>query len=271
VSPERPKLGRFVIDLHCHVLPGIDDGPGTMEESLALARAAAEAGTRTLVATPHVSWDWNQNGSLIIADGVLMLKRALREAGVAVEIRRGAEIALTRAADLADDELGRLGLAGGPWLLIECPYSASALGFETTLSALEARGHHILLAHPERIVGFQKDLPLLEWLVARGMLCQLTASSLTGRFGREVQRFSRTLLQNGLAHVVASDAHSVTGRPPDVLTELRDAGLPGEQIRWMTELMPQALLEGAPLPDPPLQPPPPPPRAGLGQLFRRSA
>jgi len=257
-----------MVDLHCHVLPGVDDGPRTMDDAVALAQAAAAAGTRTLIATPHVSWDWPQNTSLTIADGVLMLRRALRDAGVDLTVRRGAEVALTRAGDLSNEELKRLGMGGGPWLLVECPLTPSAVGFETGLSSLAARGHHIVLAHAERIAGFQRDLPLLERLVERGMLCQLTAGSIAGSFGRDVQRFSRTLLQDGLAHVVASDAHSAGRRSPRVLAVLHEAGLPEEQIRWLTQEMPEALLEGGPLPEAPVLQRP---RAGVGQLFRRKA
>jgi len=147
---------------------------------VALARAARAAGTTTMVATPHVSWEWPQTRGLEIANAVLLLSRALRAADVEVKVRRGAEVALTRAGDLPDGELQRLRLGAGPWMLVECPFSGSAAGFERALGALEARGHRILLAHPERIAGFQEDAALLERLVSQGMLCQLTAGSLAG-------------------------------------------------------------------------------------------
>ena len=116
-----------MIDLHCHVLPGIDDGPPTIEASLAIARAAASAGSRTLVATPHVSWEY-PNRSETIARLVDELNRRLRREGVTLEVRPGAEIAMTRVGDIAAAELSRLTLGGGDWLLIEPPFTLGGHG-----------------------------------------------------------------------------------------------------------------------------------------------
>lgn len=241
-----------MVDLHFHLLPDLDDGPSGMPEALALARAAVAAGTTTVVATPHVSWQWPENDSLRIADRVLLFKRELAAEGITLTVRRGGEVALTRAVDLPAGELRRLGLGGGPWLLLECPFQGRPVGLEGSLRGLVADGHRLLLAHPERIPAFREDPGLLARLVDAGMLCQLSAGSFAGRFGRDVQRFSLSLLELGLVHVVASDAHSVTGRPPAIAPALLDSGLPEEQIHWLTQLMPEALLAGSPLPAAPI-------------------
>ena len=110
-----------MIDLHCHVLPGIDDGPRTMADSVALAAAAAAGATRTIVATPHVSSQWPDNRAATISALVDELNAHLRRAGVPVEVLAGAEVALSRAAELDAGELDALRLGGGPWLLVECP------------------------------------------------------------------------------------------------------------------------------------------------------
>jgi len=257
-----------VIDIHCHIIPGIDDGPAGEEESLALARVAVEAGTRTIVATPHVSWDYPATSAAVIAQGVAELRAALAREQIPLELSTGAEIAMTRAAELSDEELTalRLGGPGGTHLLVECPLSPTAAGFDTLLALLRSRGHEIVLAHPERCPAFQRDLSAYERLIAQGMLGQVTAGSLVGRFGRAVQQFGDRLVREGLAQVIASDAHSAQQRPPSLRRELIEAGF-GEQADWLTHDAPRAILSGTPVP---LAPPMPAPRrSGLARLLGR--
>jgi protein-tyrosine phosphatase len=258
-----------VIDLHCHILPGIDDGPSTMDDTLALARAAVAAGTRTMVATPHVSWDWPENSAAAIAGHVKTVNAALRAEGLDLEVRPGGEVALTRALDLPDAELTALGLGGGPWLLLECPLSPVAAGVEQSIEALRRRGHEqIVLAHPERIPAFQRDPELLERLVASGLRTSVTAGAFAGRFGKDVQRFAHRLLTDGLVHDVASDAHSTGRRPPAIGPVLRDAGLDDAQIDHLARAVPLAILDGTPLPIGPAMPPAPK-RGALSRLLGR--
>jgi len=235
-----------VIDLHCHVLPGIDDGPATIDDSLAIARAAASDGSRTLVATSHVSWDY-PNRADTIARLTNELNIRLRAEGVALEVRPGAELAMTRVADIDAGELSRLTLGGGPWLLVEPPFVAVLTGLDTLVEDLQSRGYHVVLAHPERCPGLQRDRSMLERLVASGALASVTAGSLAGRFGRAVRRFSLELVRDGLVHNVASDAHGHTHRPPTIAAELDQAGL-GALASWLTQDVPEAILEGRDIP-----------------------
>jgi protein-tyrosine phosphatase len=235
-----------VIDLHCHVLPGIDDGPATIEESLTLARAAAGAGTRMLIATSHVSWEY-PNRAETIADLVDELNTRLAGEELALEIRAGAEIAMTRIADMPPAELSRLTLGGGKWLLVEPPFAPAISGLETLIARLQDRGHRIVLAHPERCPGFQRDRSMLERLVASGVLSSITAGSLAGRFGSGVRRFSLQLVRDGLVHNVASDAHDASRRPPTIAGELQQAEL-GLLADWLTEHVPAAILAGREVP-----------------------
>ena len=163
----------------------------------------------------------------------------------------GAEVALTRAVELSDGELEALYLADGPWLLLEPPITPAAAGVEAALLMLADRGHQMILAHPERIPGFQREPAIVDRLVERGMLCQLTASSLVGRFGRDVQRFSERLLHDGLIHVVASDAHSTRTRSPAVTSVLRTAGLPPAWVQWLCEEVPASVVSGGLVTSPP--------------------
>ena len=259
-----------MIDLHTHVLPGIDDGPATVEGSVELARAAAADGTTTLVATPHVSWDYPANDAARIAAAADALAAELDRAGVEVTLRTGAEVALTRAHELADGELDALRLGAGEWLLAEAPLGAGAVGFDTALYALAAGRHRIVLAHPERSPLFHSDPELLRRLVADGMITSVTANAFAGRFGSPVKRFALWMLEEDLVHSVASDAHDLVRRPPGLRAGLAaaEAELPGtsERAEWMTLSVPRAILDGGPIPEPPA----PAPRRKRG-LFRRAA
>lgn len=235
-----------MIDLHCHVLPGIDDGPETIAGSVALARAAAAAGTRTLVATPHVSWTY-PNDADTIARLVDELTARLAAEQVALEVLSGAEIAITRLAEIEPAQLPRLGLGGGPWLLVEPPFTPAANNLDTILLDLQRRGHRVLLAHPERCPAFHREPRMLESLVDAGVLTSITAGSLVGRFGGEVRRFALELARDGMIHNVASDAHDLVRRQPGVAAELEQAGL-GPLADWLTRAVPAAILDGGEIP-----------------------
>ena len=259
-----------MIDLHSHILPGVDDGPSTMEGSLELARAAVAAGTRTILATPHVHHDPRVDPALIAA-GVDALRAALAAAEIPLEVLPGGEIAIWRLTDLDDDMLRALTLGGGPYLLVESPFSPAVGDFEPMVLDLHARGHRVLLAHPERCPAFQRDPQRLEALVDAGALVQITAGSMAGEFGSTVRRFTTTLLREGLAHVVASDAHDHLRRRPGLQAGFAalERDLPGlsQQAEWFTELVPRAVLDGTPLP---ARPPLPRPTGLLRRLGLRA-
>lgn len=235
-----------MIDLHCHILAGIDDGPETIEGSLALARGASATGTRTIVATPHVSERYFNDPADITA-GVDELNGRLTAQGIAIEVRAGAEIALTSASAMAPERLAALTLGAGPWLLIEPPFTPSAGGIDVLLLDILRDGHRVMLAHPERCAAFHRDPAVLESLVRAGVLTSITAGSLVGRFGGEVRRFALGLIRNGLAHNVASDAHDDSDRIPGMSAELRRAGLQ-PLAPWLTCEVPAAILAGAEIP-----------------------
>ena len=242
-----------MIDLHSHVLPGVDDGVRTMRESLELLRAAHDDGTSRLAATPHVREDYPTTAremELRHAE----LCGAAREAAIPVEVLPGGELDLGYAAELDDDELRRFGLGGNPaLLLLEFPYLGWPLQLPDFVFDLQLRGFRVVLAHPERNVDVQQEPERLRPLVDGGVVVQLTAASLDGRLGGGPRRAARQLLDARLAHLVASDAHA-----PDV----RSAGLSeaaaavgGRALaRWLTDDVPAALLDGRELPERPEPP-----------------
>jgi protein-tyrosine phosphatase len=257
-----------MIDLHCHVLPGVDDGPVTLDESIEFARAAALDGTTTIAATPHVDFGHPEIDSHFVALRVESLQESLDAAGVQVRIVTGGELDARRALETADEELDALKLGGGRWLLVECPLSRLACpGFPEVARALAYRGHRVLLAHPERSPVFLRNPEWLDGLVEEGMLSQVTAGALSGKFGKTVRESAHRMVSRGVVHVVASDGHN-EGRPASIAGELSGCGIDLALVEWMGRDVPQALLTGGSLPPRP-GPSSQPRRSRLGRLVSR--
>jgi protein-tyrosine phosphatase len=240
-----------VIDLHTHVLPGVDDGAPDVDAAVRLATDAAAAGVQVLVATPHLRDDH----PLVVPSELAGRVQALRDAlaGVAIEVVAGAEVDLYRALTAEPGEL-RLASYGqrGTDLLVETPYGALPPAFEDLLFRIEAHGYRVLLAHPERNRDFQRDPRRLAALARRGTLVQLTAASLVeGRRGSATRRFAHALVAEGVAHAIASDDHGGGWRASlaDGVAALADSA--PARARWMVTDVPAAILAGAPLPPPP--------------------
>jgi len=240
-----------VIDLHCHVLPGMDDGPATLEESVELCRAAHADGTGLIVATPHVNWEYPDVTAASIHAQVVAVNAALRASGVAVTVRPGAELALSRAAELSEAELSVMRLGGGPYVLLEIPWNAVSTGIVHALGAFASRSPRIVLAHPERTPVLQRNPRLVRELVESRMLCCLNARSLSDGADRQRRAVAWQLLEERLVHVVASDAHDPLRRPPMLRSVLEHAGLDEAQIDYFTHAAPEAIVHGAPVPPPP--------------------
>lgn len=241
-----------MIDLHCHVIPGVDDGPATIEDSLALCRAALAAGTTRIIATPHVNWTYPEVDVAAVHEGVAAVNAALREAAIELDVDTGAEIALSRLPDMSDDEIAPLRLGDGPYSLIECPHQGGApTAIHQMLNRFLGSGHSILLAHPERCPVFQSDRRLLPTLIQSGMLSCITARSLTGEFGSTARTYSWELIEAGHVHAIASDAHDARGRPPDLGSALVQAGLSDAQIEYFALAAPEAIVTGQAVPAPP--------------------
>jgi protein-tyrosine phosphatase len=244
-------VGVAVIDLHCHPLPALDDGPPDDAAALALLRRAAADGTRTVAATPHVDRRFGL-GPEEIATAVAHVRALVERTGITVTVVPGAEIALDRLVDLRSDQLAALSLGGGRCLLVECPLSTVAGEFEWPAQRLLQDGVQVLLGHPERCPDFQRSPRRLRALIDAGAMVQLTAGSLRGEFGAACEAFALELARGGLAHNVASDAHDAVRRPPGLrdARELLGPVLPGgaDEAAWLVESAPAAILMGVELP-----------------------
>jgi protein-tyrosine phosphatase len=250
-----------VIDLHCHILPGLDDGPVNLDFSVSMARSAAAAGIQVMVATPHIRSDYEVDpGSL--EERVAELNAAIEAEDIQLLVLAGGEVGLQKAADLEDDVLRQVCLGSSDYLLVESPYRSSDIDIEGIVRDVQSRGFRPLLAHPERCPIFQHDPDRLQRLVNSGVLCSITAASMAGGFGQTVRRFTLELLHDGLVHDVASDAHDHLHRPPDLLAgfDSAEAEIPGirDQAPWFTVTSPVAILAGRSLPARPDAPPRPP-------------
>jgi protein-tyrosine phosphatase len=241
-----------VIDLHAHLLPGLDDGPASLAASVEMARAARDAGIRTVACTPHMS-ERHPTEPAAVHDGVRLLAEALGAADVPLEVVPGAEIALPYLARLGDEELRMASLGGGGrWLLLEMPFQGWPLTLPQLLADLEIRGYGAIIAHPERAEAIQRAPDRMRDLVGRGALVQLTAGSFLGDHGPGARRAALMLLAGGVAHFLASDAHSAgPWRPPELEEGLQAAAdgidVHPQTLRWMVEDGPAAVLEGRPV------------------------
>lgn len=245
ILPEGGWTG--LVDLHSHVLPGIDDGADSFEDSVAIARAAQSDGISVLAATPHVRDDFPTRAEtmfLLVED----VRERLRQEGVSVDLRPGGEVAYDMIAELEPEELRRFCLAGNSlYLLVETPYLGWPLDIADTFFRLRLDGITPVLAHPERNPLVQEDPERLRPLVDGGALVQLTASSLDGRAGKRVTRTARHLLELELAHLVASDAHRPAvrmGGMAAALEALEDVDL----ACWLGRDVPGAIAHERPLP-----------------------
>lgn len=251
-----------MIDLHCHLLPGIDDGPADVGVALEQARVHVAAGVTTVVCTPHVSHNY-ANTAVGIAAATAAFRDDLAQAGVPLSVLHGAEVSLSRAIEMPDPELSALHLGGGGYLLLEPPLGSEVPRLAQLVKGLASRGHRILVAHPERCAAFHRDDDLLAEIVKDGALVQITAGSLSGGFGRTVQKLASSMVNRGLVHVIASDAHDPIRRGPGLAGPLAEAKL--EPLReWACLQVPAAILSGADLP-----PRPELPKAGRRRLFGR--
>jgi protein-tyrosine phosphatase len=235
-----------MIDLHIHLLPGVDDGPVDLQEAVELCRLAAEQGCEALIATPHQRHpSWLNTDSDHLRQ---LLARLAETVGDSPRLALGAEIRVDSGLlDELDDLSGSglLSLADSRYLLLELDRSGLGPSPESLVHELAVIGWSPIIAHPEFVPALSSSLALLRRLASAGGLFQLTATSLLGGFGKRVRRWCLEAVDAGLAHFVASDAHGVSWRPPQMAEareELR-ARWGDETARRLMVDNPRAVLE----------------------------
>lgn len=206
-----------MIDIHCHLLPGIDDGAEDLDTALMMARMAADSGVETIITTPHCNLPGTERNNYIsaeLAGDFLRLQEAIRKEEIPLTILPGAEVMCTPQVP----ELVRQGvlptLAGSDYLLMEFFFDEDLSYMDSILSSVSACGLHPVIAHPERYEAVQEMPQVIDRWFHAGVVIQLNKGSILGRLGRRAERTARWILERGLAHAVASDAHSAMERTP---------------------------------------------------------
>ncbi len=236
-----------MIDLHFHCLPGIDDGPGSWDDAVALCRKAASEGTTSIVATPHVLRDGWLNEDPRERDELILKLNTLL--GGRPAILPGCEFFYSYDAPELWEEGpdGPLtGLNRSSYLLLEFPGTLVPRDAEGVIHELVVLGVTPVIAHPERNLDFAREPELLERFVRKGAITQVTASSLTGEFGRPPFAAAQDFLRRGIVHLVASDAHNLVRRPPRLAAarERVRKEWGGELETALFESNPRAVIEG---------------------------
>jgi protein-tyrosine phosphatase len=232
------------IDLHCHLLPGLDDGARDLDDAVAMAMQAQSDGVYAICATPHIRFD-HAISIDELPERRAQLAASLRAAGCRTRVLAGGEVAATMLDALEDSERAAVTRGGsGRWVLLEPPPGPLDSRLQAATEALHGRGFRALVAHPER--HWAPDLvSRLEHLVAQGALVQVTAAYLTDE---ETKPAMLALARAGLIHVLGSDAHSAcAGRPAMIspaLHTLRAVEPICRHLAWVSQTAPHAIVRG---------------------------
>ncbi|MBI1879385.1 MAG: capsular biosynthesis protein [Chloroflexi bacterium] len=237
-----------MIDIHTHILPGVDDGARDLAESLAMARLAVADGLTHLFATPHHR-DYTSLSRLEVTQRVAELQAELDKADIPLTLLTGYEVRLYD--DMFDDWDHNLAgpLGSSLYVLAEPLFGHYDKHTDAMLFELFERGYIPIMAHPERIRPIQENLALIESFLARGGLTQITTTSLTSNGDWRARKIAETMLRNGMVHIIASDAHHSYFRPP-TLTAARDAAaviVGSEQANAMVGARPMAIVHNKPI------------------------
>ncbi|WP_105103530.1 tyrosine-protein phosphatase [Microbulbifer pacificus] len=225
-----------MIDLHCHLLPGIDDGARDLDQALVLARASVEDGITHCVATPHIHTGRFPNNLSTITRAFNQLRTALEEEGIPLQLGMSAEIRLSE--EILNMVLLKQVPYLGEWegervLLLELPHSHIPPGTEQLIRWLRKQKVRPMIAHPERNKDVMRDFNKVLPLVREGCLFQVTAGAVAGHFGEPAQERAIQLLQQDLVTILATDAHHEVRRPPVLNAgRLAAAEIVGEDRAW---------------------------------------
>ncbi|MFJ7681455.1 tyrosine-protein phosphatase [Peribacillus butanolivorans] len=202
-----------MIDLHCHILPGVDDGSKDMQESMAMAKKAVEAGITHLFATPHHLNERYVNGKDDIIDRVFELNECLQQENIPLSVHPGQELRIHRELFVSLEKGEVLTLDNtDKYLLLELPSGHVPTYTQELIYELLLKGITPIIVHPERNKELIETRNLLFNLVQEGALTQLTSGSIIGLFGKNIKSFSKKIIENNLAHFIATDAHNMTSR-----------------------------------------------------------
>ena len=234
-----------MIDLHCHILPGIDDGAEDKAMALEMARIAAQDGITTIACTPHIYPGMYENDAQGIRNAISSFQQILDDEGISIKLVQGADVHMVPGL-VEGIKLDKIPTINGTrYLLLEPPHHVAPPNMEETVFELMAAGYMPVITHPERLRWVENQFDMFKRLSERGVWMQITAGALTGRFGKRPLYWAEKFLTEGMCDIIATDAHHPTRRPP-YLKEAQEAAakLVGEdEARRMVYDRPQAILD----------------------------
>lgn len=210
----------MLIDLHCHILPGLDDGATDINVSLEMARAFVDDGVSIVACTPHILPGVYHNSGPRIRAAVVALQQHIDHAGIPLQLVPGADVHVVHdlAGGLASGHL--LTIADSRYVLVEPPHHVPPPRLDNLFFDLLVAGYRPILTHPERLSWIETKYATMQALAHGGVWMQITAGSLTGAFGKQPRYWAERMLEEGLVHIIATDAHDMRRRPP-ILSEGR--------------------------------------------------
>jgi protein-tyrosine phosphatase len=205
---------RLMIDLHCHILPGVDDGAAELSVSVEMAKAFVADGVSVVACTPHILPGLYHNSGPQIRQATMQLQQVLNEEGIPLRLVTGADnhIVPSFVTELRSGHL--LTLADSRYVLVEPPHHVAPPRLEDLFFNILVAGYVPILTHPERLTWIKSNYRVIERLVGKGVWMQLTVGSLAGAFGQNARYWAERMLDEGCAHILATDAHDVSRRPP---------------------------------------------------------
>lgn len=239
-----------MVDIHCHILPGLDDGAADMDEALVMARVAAQSGSRTIIATPHAGHAEAKASPEAIRAAVKSLQQQVDAAGIDLKLLPGMELLCGSRLERILHNGAYLTLAGSRYLLVEFYFDETLPAIRGMLHSIVEHGLTPVIAHPERYEAVQRDPWVAAAWMEQGYGIQINAGSLLGYLGSDAKRTGKWLVRNGLAHLAASDGHNLETRPPR-LQAVRDYLEDRVSVACAEALLfdnPQRILQDLPLP-----------------------
>jgi protein-tyrosine phosphatase len=241
-------MGPRMIDLHCHMLPGIDDGASDVSVSLAMAKASVAQGITTVACTPHILPGLYNNAGPEIRQATARLQELLDKEKIPLRLTTGADahMAPDFVAGLRSGRL--LSIADSRYVLVEPPHHTAPPRLEDFFFKMVVAGYVPILTHPERLSWVPARYEAIKRLVAAGVWMQITAGSLTGAFGRGALYWAQRMLDEGCVHLIASDAHDTTQRPQDLAAGYECAAkrVGAEEAQYLVLTRPMGVLKDQP-------------------------
>lgn len=239
-----------MVDIHCHILHQYDDGSGSLSESLEMARMAADTGVTQMVVTPHFKGTASSLRSLsTLVERYRELQQAIARENIPLTLHLGAEILCTEETPRLARQKLLPTISTTHYFLTEFFFDEDPGFMDEMLHDLSKAGYTPVVAHPERYDAIQRDPRILEQWFRRGYVLQLNKGSILGAFSHRAEHTAHSILRAGLAHVIASDAHSATHRTTHMegLTRWLDRHIDPEYVRILTEENPGRIIRGEPL------------------------